>query len=189
MNPGRQRGRLPFDDQTIDWEAFEQLLNKNHKVKVSRDLIRYSRPYAHLLQDMNLSELKDIRDTLRPNILKALSALAKYLGVYQEYQKAIRDFGFRWGGKNADQIIIDRLNKVENPGEVFEWIHKAKAARPELTDFLDLMGITGLRLVEAVECYNLIIDLSREEKLGSYYDSKKHILEHFRFKEIFIRKW
>jgi len=33
---------------------------------------------------------------------------------------------------------------------------------PDLEDFMELMAITGLRLKEAVSCYNLIIRLARE---------------------------
>jgi intergrase/recombinase len=52
---------------------------------------------------------------------------------------------------------------------------------------MDFITISGLRCVEAVESYNLIIDLSKQGKLGEYYDAEKELLEHFRFKQIFIR--
>ena len=43
-------------------------------------------------------------------------------------------------------------------------------------------------MVEAVESYNLIINLSSNGKLNQYYDVQNETLEHFRFKERFIRK-
>jgi len=63
-----------------------------------------------------------------------------------------------------------------------------KRARSELSDFMDFIAITGLRLVEAIESYNLIIKLAKEGKLNEYYNEEKEALEHFRFKEIFLRK-
>jgi len=51
-----------------------------------------------------------------------------------------------------------------------------------------LMAITGLRLTEAIDCYNLIIQLAKEGKLNEYYNEEKGTLEHFKFKEIFLRK-
>jgi intergrase/recombinase len=63
-----------------------------------------------------------------------------------------------------------------------------KEARVELSDFMDFMAITGLRLVEAVESYNLIIKLATEGKLSEYYDSNKEVLEHYKFKDLFLRK-
>jgi len=55
-------------------------------------------------------------------------------------------------------------------------------------DFMDFMAITGLRLVEAVNSYNLIIKLSREGRLSEYYNEEKESLEHFRFEDMFLRK-
>ena len=80
------------------------------------------------------------------------------------------------------------MTKVENPDEVFEWTRQVKNARPDLSEFVELMAVTGLRLVEAVESYNLIIKLSKEGRLNEYYNSDNGILEHFKFKQIFFRR-
>ena len=52
---------------------------------------------------------------------------------------------------------------------------------------MDFLVGTGLRMVEAIESYNLIIDLATKRRLSEYYNAEKEILEHFRFKEKFIR--
>jgi intergrase/recombinase len=67
------------------------------------------------------------------------------------------------------------------------WIKQVKRVRPELSLFMDFMAVTGLRLVEAVNSYNLIIKLNREGRLDEYYSVEREVLEHFRFKEIFFR--
>ena len=94
----------------------------------------------------------------------------------------------KWGGRSADDLIIDRLTKAENPDEILHWIQQVKDARPELTDFMDFMAITGLRMIEAVESYNLIIKLAHQDKLKEYYNAEKQTLEHFKFKDKFLRK-
>jgi len=53
---------------------------------------------------------------------------------------------------------------------------------------MDFMAITGLRFNEALESYNLIIRLAEEGKLSQYYNEDREVLEHFRFKKIFIRR-
>ena len=53
--------------------------------------------------------------------------------------------------------------------------------------FMDLISYSGLRLVEAVSCYNLIIGLAREGRLSEYYNEQNSCLEHYKFKELFIR--
>lgn len=54
--------------------------------------------------------------------------------------------------------------------------------------FMDFMAATGLRYEEAVDAWNLIIKLNAQGKLGAYYNREKRVLEHFRFREIFIRR-
>lgn len=49
------------------------------------------------------------------------------------------------------------------------------------------MAVSGLRFIEGVNSYNLMIKLKLENKLESYFAQDKSALEHFRFKEIFLR--
>ena len=100
----------------------------------------------------------------------------------------MHSYDLEWGGKSSEELVIDRLTKVQDPNEIFEWIKQVKQARIELSDFMDFMAISGLRFVEAVESYNLIIKLASERKLDEYYNEEKGTLEHFRFKQIFLRK-
>jgi len=137
---------------------------------------------------MDLSEVRNLRDSLRPNVLKSLSALAKYTGCYQGFKGAMKQFGLTWGGRSSDDIVIDRITKVQNPDEVFSWIKQVKTKRPDLQDFIDLISVTGLRLDEAFQSYNLILSLARKGKLDEYYNEKTQTLEHYKFKETFIRK-
>jgi intergrase/recombinase len=174
---------------TVEWDRFEDWLRrKKYRKKVMRDMLSYARRFNACLLQRDLSKVAALSDGLRPNVMKALSALAKFLGVNDEYRKLIKKYGLKWGGRKADDLIIDRLTKVEKPEEVFRWICMVKAVRPDLTEFMDLMACTGLRLVEAVNSYNLIIKLSREGRLDEYYQKEKGLLEHFRFKELFIRR-
>jgi len=74
-----------------------------------------------------------------------------------------------------------------DPDEVFKWIRHVKQLNPDFEDFMDLIAATGLRLVEAVSCYNLILGLARKGKLGEYYNEDIGCLEHYKFRELFIR--
>jgi len=85
-----------------------------------------------------------------------------------EFLKLMHSHDLEWGGKSSEELVIERLTKVQDPNEVFEWIKQVKKARIELSDFMDFIAITGLRLVEAIKSYNLIIKLSREGKLSEY---------------------
>ena len=135
-----------------------------------------------------MAELLGIRKTKRTYIVKALANLSKFLGMHDEFLQLMHSYDLEWSGKSSEELVIDRLTKVQDPNEIFEWIKQVKQTRVELSDFMDFMAISGLRLIEAVESYNLIIKPAREGKLSEYYNEEKEALEHFRFKEIFLRK-
>lgn len=69
-----------------------------------------------------------------------------------------------------------------------EWNKKAsEVLRPNEKLFLKYLLLTGLRTGEAIESFNLIIKLNKENMLSGYYDKDQSLLQHFQFKEKFIR--
>ena len=178
------KGRAP----NSDYEEFYQWLVKSRSVRVSRDYVNYVKRFKHCLFKQDLSDLMKVSDGVRRMAMFSLSALSKYLGLYDDWKNLVKRYGLKWAGKSKSDIMIERLTKVEDPGEVYEWIRQAKKARPELTEFLEFITITGLRLIEAFESYNLIIKLASEGNLDEYYNTERETLEHFRFKEKFIRR-
>jgi intergrase/recombinase len=52
---------------------------------------------------------------------------------------------------------------------------------------MDFLSFTGLRLNEAVQSFNLIISFSKQNRLNEYYNEANECLEHYKFKEVFIR--
>ena len=188
LNPGRRRGRSMPTLTDVDWDAFRDWLLRDRKRHTVVSMVSYAQKYADCLFERDLSRVRDLPLGVRPHVLKSLSALSKFLGVYEEYKMLIKRYGLKWGGKSTDDIIIDRLTKIEDPDEIFNWIRQVKKLRPELNDFMDLIAVSGMRLVEAVTSYNLIIELSKKGKLNRYYNEEKRTLEHFKFKKLFIRK-
>jgi hypothetical protein len=118
--------------------------------------------------------------------MAGLSALSKFLGIHEEFRALIKNYGLKWSVR-SDDLIIARFTKAKDPDSLFKWIREVKAACPGFTDFLEFMLTTGLRFEESINSFDLIVNLSREEKLKDYYDPDREILEHFRFKEIFLR--
>ncbi|MGA2682211.1 MAG: integrase [Candidatus Bathyarchaeia archaeon] len=172
----------------VDWQEFKAWLLKNHTEHNSRQMVVQAMFFKNCLFSKDLSEIGKLPVTIRPNPLKALSALSKFLGCYDDFRSLVRAYGLSWTGRNIDDIIIDRMTKIKNPEEIFNWVIQAKTVRPDLTEFLDYIGVTGLRLSEAFHSYNLIIQLAKEGTLEKqYYNPESGMLEHFRFKKIFIR--
>jgi len=176
------------DSLNVDWLAFKEWLLRNHKRYVAQYMVSYARQYKSCLDSGDLSCLFQLSSGKKRLVMSSLSALSKYLGVYDYWKRLIRQYQLKWSGKSKDEIVIARLTKVQNPEEVFEWIKAVKKARPDYEAFMDFIAITGLRFIEAVTSYNLIRKLEKEGKLYEYYDSDKEVLEHYKFKELFLRK-
>jgi len=173
---------------TIDWHGFKSWLFREYRSCTARDRLSYARKFAFCLLNRDFSELRKLNDDKRVHVLKALSALAKFVGVYDDFRALRRNYGLKWSGKNSDDVIIARLTKVVDSSEVYEWIRNVKVAIPEYAAFMDFATVTGLRYEEAVNAWNLIIELTQQGKLSEYYKEDKQVLEHFRFKDIFIRR-
>jgi intergrase/recombinase len=120
--------------------------------------------------------------------MKALSALSKFLGMYEEFKRLIKAYGLKWQSVNVDDLIISRLTRTERSKDVIEWIRRVKEKLPRLGVFLDFVLSSGLRYEESIKAFNLIIDLSKEDMLGNYYNAETEFLEHFHFKKLFIRR-
>ena len=174
---------------SVDWNAFKEWLSKDKSEHYARDLWNYAKHYQHCLFNGDLSEIALLSEGKRRMVLASLSNLAKFLGVYNQWKTSVQRYGIKWiEAETKDKRIIQRLTKAVDVNDVYEWIRNVKKNRSELTVFMDFMAITGLRLVEAVSSYNLIIKLAKENRLNEYYDSDREVLEHYKFRKLFLRK-
>jgi intergrase/recombinase len=175
------------ESEAVDWDAFKVWLNKTYRPKTVYDILFYVKQYYHCLLDKDFKPLLDLSKDKRVHCMAALSALSKFLGIHEQFAALVKNYGLKWSIR-SDDLLIARFTKTSDPNDVFDWIKQVKASCIDLKDFIDFMATTGMRYEEAVESYNLIIKLSREGKLNEYYKEDREILEHFRFKEIFLRR-
>ena len=122
----------------------------------------------------------------RHHVLESLAALSKFLGVYKKFRELRESYDVKWGQGDSSLLIIRRLLKAASVGNIVDWAKNVKRKMPVLEAFINFMFASGLRYGEALSSYNLIIRLSREKRLSSYYNNG--FLEHYRFPKTFIRK-
>lgn len=84
--------------------------------------------------------------------------------------------------------MLKRLTKVVDPEDMARWVQRFKQTLPAFSPLIDLMAASGVRVEESIEENNLIIVLAKHGRLNEYYNAESHALEHFRFKEKFIRR-
>jgi len=113
--------------------------------------------------------------------MRALSALARFLGVVDEWREVRRRFGLKWtAGEYFPTIILskDQLSTMINMyREMYE------AAGREYQPYLKYVLLTGLRASEALISMKLV-----REREVEYVNYELMTLEHYRYPEIFIRK-
>ena len=113
--------------------------------------------------------------------------LSKYLRCYQEYKAKLRNNGVKW--LNTDDTFNSFLRIVNNNhNSLHSWYKAANGLlRENERLFLKYTLVTGLRKGEAVNSFNLIIELSQQNRLSEYYNSDTEILEHFKYADLFLR--
>jgi len=172
----------------VNWRAFEKWLRENFSYSYAKDLLNYSKRFCHVLFNGEASELLRLSESVRKVVMASLSNLSKFLGVYSEWKRLVEGYGLKWSSGKSEDYLISRMAHTENNENVLEWVKQVKAKIPKLSVFMDFMILSGLRLREAVNSYNLIIDLAREGRLSEYYNFENEALEHYRFKSLFIRR-
>ena len=174
--------------EPVDFNEYAKFLASTHCRKTAKDLLSYTKQNWHCLATNDLSTLNAFAPNKRRHALAALANLSRFLGCYEHYRSLIRNYGLKWESTKAEDLILARLSKTESDGSVLEWIRMVQTKLPHFRTFLEFHVISGLRFCEALSSYNLIIELSESGKLGQYYNAEKEVLEHYRFRKIFLRK-
>ena len=182
---GREAPNATFDADF--WLDFKRFLCNANRPSVAANNFRYAREFYDCLLTENLQPLKTAKNGVRLNAMKALALLSKFLGRYDNYKNLLHKYDLKWTC-NTDDLIIERLLKSASADDLIEWIQIVKTAFPEFAVFVDFIVATGLRFDEALQSYNLIIELTKQNRLGEYYKPEKEVLEHWRFRQIFLRR-
>lgn len=106
----------------------------------------------------SLRELDLLSPYVRDHAVKALTALSKYSGMYQEFRNKLKSYGVKRLRRDAFTSFLRILNN--NNKDLLQWYHKAiNVLRSNESLFLRFTAITGLRKNEAIQSFNLIIHL------------------------------
>ena len=174
--------------ETIDFNKYAEFLAHSHGRRTAREILSYTKQFAPCLITSDLSVLNTFAINKKRHVLAALANLSRFLGCYEYYRSLIRNYGLKWESAKTEDLILARLAKTETDGSVFEWIKMLQTNLPHFRTFLEFHAISGLRFVEALSSYNLIIELAETQRLNQYYNAEKENLEHFRFKKMFLRR-
>ena len=172
----------------LDWSKFKVWLKNRFSSSYARDVYSYARKYYAVLLHNEVSELLSLNGNKRRMVMSSLSNLSKFLGLYKKWKRIVEDYGLKWSQNNAEDYIISRMANSQVQKDITCWIRQVKLNLPRLCYFMDFALCSGLRFSETINSYNLIVELARKGELKQYYNMESEVLEHFRFKQFFIRK-
>ena len=146
----------------------------------------YSKKYSHILLSGDIKEIDNISPKTKNTSIKALIILSKYLGINQEFKAQLKSYGIKLFRADALGSFMRLYNNPSS--DLMEWYAKALAVlRPNEQLYLQFLRLAGLRKEEGIMSFNKIIELSKQGKLNEYYNEERSILEHFKFKALFLR--
>jgi intergrase/recombinase len=173
-----------ISESEIDWILYEQWLDKRYSQTYANLVLNYSKHYFNLLHDIRTIDL--VKQTNKNNVIKSLSVLSKFLGLSTEFNSKLHDYGVKRSRTDSLQTFLRILKASDS--DILDWYNSVtKILRPNEQLYLKFVKMSGLRMREAINSFNLILDLSKENKLSDYYDKELSCLCHFKYPKMFLR--
>jgi intergrase/recombinase len=127
-----------------------------------------------------------ISTTTKNNTVKSLIVLSKFLGIHQEFKSKLQNYGVKLARPDVFSSFLRIYNNHNS--DLLEWYAKATSVlRDNEKLLLKFLLVTGIRKEEAITSFNKIIELSKQGNLAIYYNDDYGVLQHFVFKELFLR--
>ena len=119
--------------------------------------------------------------------MASLSNLSRYLGIYEHWKQIMRNYGLKWERISSLDAVINLLST--NLEDVKDWLKSVIQKIPKEFAVVEVFAVlTGLRPSEACMSTSLISELSTQNELEQYLNKDLLMLQHFRFKEKFLRR-
>jgi hypothetical protein len=168
----------------LDWDKYKEYLYANQRPNTARLALKYGKKYSYVLERMDVKDLLILPPAKQRRIMKALANLAKYTGVYEEWNNLRRQHRLKWSSTNTLDIFERIMNNGTDYNKMLEYIRQILAVLPRSHANLIIFGtLTGLRPIEACKSIQLI-----HADFSNYLNHDLFILEHFKRKDIFIRR-
>jgi len=171
--------------EQIDWPQFDFWVSKKYAKSYTQTILCYARRFCYLLNG-NLRDIDTIPSTTRNNTIKSLIILSKFLGIHQEFKHRLQDYGVKMARPDVFASFLRIYNNHST--DLLEWYSKTSSVLRENEKLLlRFLLSTGVRKEEGIQSFNKIIELTKQSNLAIYYNEELNVLQHFVFKELFLR--
>ena len=164
------------------------LLANNYSSSTIANTLPSVKKYGYILKTNSYNDLDNFKPHTKTNIIKALIRLSKVLGCYKTMKTQLKQHGIKLYNGNSYDSFLRILNSNNNQNDVIDYYKQAKAVvRDNEQLFPKFLLYSGLRVSEAINSFNKVIDLAKKNKLEDYYNPKLRALIHMQYKQ-FNRK-
>ena len=168
----------------INWTEFKLYLDSKYVKSYATSIMEHSRKYHHLLNEVN--GILQVKNSARNNVINSLTALSRFLGTYDSFMAQLKSHGIKRSKPDAVQAFTRIFNSDAHKG-LGEWYKNALAVLNENEKlYLKFMMLSGVRAMEGVKSFNLLVDLGAKYK-EEYYNQTTQFLEHFKYPKLFLR--
>ena len=113
---------LEYDSNSIEssikrfnfWDSFSNYLLEFNVQKTVYSRLSYAKRYYHLLISRNFNELHTMSNDKRAHVMKSLTSLSKYLGIYDKWKNIVAKFHLKWSSGFNGNEVFKRMIEPEN---------------------------------------------------------------------------
>jgi intergrase/recombinase len=169
---------------SLNWSSFKQYLDNKYAKSYATSIFEHSIKYYTYLDDVNQIQL--VKPTVRNNIINALIALSRYLGNYEEFKREMDSHGIKRVKPDPIATFTRIFSSNAHVG-LDKWYSDSIAVLNENERlYLRFMALSGLRAMEGINSFNLIVVMGSKYST-EYYNENTKFLEHFRYPKLFLR--
>ena len=177
-------------NKTIDLDLieFEKWVTAKYSISYRRTVLCYVKKNKHLLDaNSNLRNLELLSNDVKSSTVKSLILFSKFKGTYTQFKTKLNQYGIKLYRPDSLNAFLRILNA--NNSDVMAWYNTTTPAlRPNERLFVKFLLHSGLRTTEAINSFNKIVELSKENRVNEYYDQNLTCLCHFKYPKQFIRR-
>ena len=172
------QGRQNIDTmnfKALNWPEFKKYVQNKYRKTIAKKVMSYAHRYYSVLESGDIGQLNSIPSTIRPEVIKSLIVISKYIGCYEQFKAALKSYGIKSSRPDALAAFVRIYSNTNN--NLDEWFAKVNPIlTPQENLLLKFLRLTGLRCSEGIESFNLIIELSAKGKFSEYLSTDTGIL-------------
>jgi len=178
----------------IDWLQFKAYLLQRMTERSAMQRIRYAKKFYWILlsspqQPDKAQVLLQTSGDKRIHVMKAMSSLARFLGLVPRWQEIRQRHCLRWTTGNEKLNAFQRFFSIDDSkslDSMIRWVRDVLNVLPaQMGEVIKWNTLTGMRPMESLQAIKLI---KNPATFKTYYNTDRQCLQHFKFPEIFFRR-